>query len=156
MPAEEYASVRALAEQRRVENVEMGVRRPDGATRWLNVAAEPFDQGEAGVVIVYSDITERRRAELALKVANERLAGVVESAGDMIATMDTRHRYTLFNPAFRDEFWRIFGVDLEPGDSMPEALAHLPEDLAHAMAYWNRALAGGGLHGHAAVWRRDA
>ncbi len=70
------------------------------------------------------------------------LTALLESAGDVIAMMDTEHRYTRFNRAFRDEFERIFGVALRPGDSMPQALAHLPADLAHALAYWDRALAG--------------
>ena len=42
MPAEEYASVRALKERRRIEDVEMGVVRDDGCTTWLSVTAAPI------------------------------------------------------------------------------------------------------------------
>jgi PAS domain S-box-containing protein len=62
MPPEEFASVRALREGRVVESVEMGVRRPDGATAWLEVTAAPIPVEGLGVAVVYSDVTERRSA----------------------------------------------------------------------------------------------
>ena len=70
------------------------------------------------------------------------LASVIESSGDIIAMLDREHRYVLFNSAFHAEFQRIFGRDLKPGDSMPQALAQIPQDLAEAMKHWGRALAG--------------
>jgi PAS domain S-box-containing protein len=84
----------------------------------------------------------RQRAEEALAIASGQLSSIIESAGDIIAMMDTGYRYTLFNTAFREEFRKIFGVTLVPGDSMLKSLAGLPDDLAHARAYWDRALAG--------------
>jgi PAS domain S-box-containing protein len=85
--------------------------------------------------------SEERLAS-AVTTANQRLSAILESAGDVIAMMDLAHRYTLFNTAFHDEFERIFGADLKPGDSMLETLAHLPGDLAKALVDWDRALAG--------------
>ena len=63
MPSEEFASVRALKEHRRIENVEMGVARPDGKITWLSVTADVLPIEGYGVVITYSDITARRAAE---------------------------------------------------------------------------------------------
>ncbi len=63
MPIEEYASVRALKESRRIENVEMGVVRTDGEITWLSVTADRLPIEGYGVVITYSDITARRAAE---------------------------------------------------------------------------------------------
>jgi len=71
------------------------------------------------------------------------LKSVVEGTGDVVAMMDTEYRYTLFNTAFHDEFKKIFGKALKPGDSMLQALAHLPDDLANGKEYWDRALLGG-------------
>ena len=67
MPADEYASVRALREQRRIENVEMGIVRDDGKTVWISVTASPLALPGYGVVITYNDITERKRAEKELE-----------------------------------------------------------------------------------------
>ena len=67
MPPEEYASVRALQEHRRIENVEMGVVRDDGITAWISVTAAPLALKGYGVVITYNDITMSKRAEKELE-----------------------------------------------------------------------------------------
>ena len=67
MPPSEYATVRALKEQRLVENVEMGVVKPDGSTTWLTVTAAPLPLDGYGVVVTYGDITERKLADEALR-----------------------------------------------------------------------------------------
>jgi PAS domain S-box-containing protein len=75
MPPDEYASVIALKENRLVENVEMGIVKEDGDINWINVTAVPIPLEEYGVMIVYSDITKRIRAEKELlKVLNEKEA----------------------------------------------------------------------------------
>jgi PAS domain S-box-containing protein len=51
MPSEEYASVRALRENRLIKNVEMGIVKENEKIIWIKVTAAPF--GEFGVVITY-------------------------------------------------------------------------------------------------------
>ena|GEM_PF-2245995 len=63
MPPEEYASTRALKERRRVENVEMGIVKPDGEITWISVTADLLPLDGYGLVISYGDITARRKAE---------------------------------------------------------------------------------------------
>lgn len=63
MPADEYASTRALREGALVGNVEMGVERGDGGVSWINVSAAPVPLEGYGVVIAYVDITGHRAAE---------------------------------------------------------------------------------------------
>jgi PAS domain S-box-containing protein len=63
MASDEYASVRALKEQRLVENVEMGIVKPDGSTTWISVNAAPLPLEGYGVVVTYGNITERKRLE---------------------------------------------------------------------------------------------
>ncbi|AFL75853.1 CHASE domain-containing hybrid sensor histidine kinase/response regulator [Thiocystis violascens] len=80
MPPEEYASVRAMVEQRTVRDVEMGIARPEGVT-WLSVSAMPSTHPDYGVVIAFVDITERKRAEETLRQLAERLQLATESGG---------------------------------------------------------------------------
>ncbi len=82
MPPEEYASVRALNELQRIDNVEMGVRRPDGGIAWITVSAEPVIDTDLGVIIVYSDITARKRAEEALREREAMLRGLGDNLPD--------------------------------------------------------------------------
>ena len=63
MPPDEFASVRALRERRLVENVEMGVFKPNGDKVWLSVNAAPLPVEGYGVVITYGDIGDRVKAQ---------------------------------------------------------------------------------------------
>jgi PAS domain S-box-containing protein len=82
LPVAEYASVRALREQRLVEEMEMGIVKSGGQTTWLSVTAMPIPLADYGVVIVYRDITNRREAEQALRRSEERYALAVAGAND--------------------------------------------------------------------------
>ena len=73
MPPEEYASVIALKEQHRVENVEMGIVKKGDHVTWISVTASPLPLQNFGVVIAYNDITRRMLAEEALHKAHDRL-----------------------------------------------------------------------------------
>lgn len=57
----EFASLRALTEQRPVHDVETGVELEDSRVIWTNVNAAPLP--DEGVVVVTLDITERKQAE---------------------------------------------------------------------------------------------
>ena len=73
MPATEFASVRALEEDRPVTNVEMGIVKANHQITWLNVAATPIPIEGYGVAIIYGDITKRKHIEAELKIKNEQL-----------------------------------------------------------------------------------
>jgi len=82
MPPQEYASVRAMREQRRVQDVEMGVRRPDGELTWLLVTAEPIPVAGYGVLIVYRDVSAHRLAQQQLVTSEARWQFALDGAGD--------------------------------------------------------------------------
>ena len=63
MPSDEFASVRALRENRLVENVEMGIVKDDGETTWINVTAAPIPLEGYGVAVAYGDITAQVQSE---------------------------------------------------------------------------------------------
>jgi PAS domain S-box-containing protein len=94
------------------------------------------------VQAIMQDVTGRKRVEDELRRVSILLSSVIQGSSDVIAMLDQEFRYVLFNRAFQAEFKRIFGKDLKLGDSMPQALAHVPDDLALALEYWKRALGG--------------
>jgi PAS domain S-box-containing protein len=78
MPSEEFASVRAIQEQRRVENVEMGVIKDNGQVSWISVTAAPLPLKDFGIVITYNDITRRILAEDELRESQKKLELTVQ------------------------------------------------------------------------------
>ncbi|MEN6475476.1 MAG: PAS domain S-box protein [Syntrophaceae bacterium] len=90
MPADEYASVRAMKTGDLVENVEMGIAKPDGTVTWINVSAAPILDPDAGVAITYSDITARRQAEEALQQSLKRFELLSLTAGELLRASDPR------------------------------------------------------------------
>ncbi len=102
MPAEEYASVRALKENRLVENVEMGIVKSEAEITWINVTAAPLLLENYGLVITYNDITSRRKAERDYQTLfREMLDGfalheiVCDASGEPVD-----YRFLTINPAF--------------------------------------------------------
>ena len=91
MPASEYASVRALREKRRVENMEMGIVKSKDQVTWINVSAVPVPLEGYGVAIVYNDITDSKRAENALRESEDRYRGLITNinAGVVVHAPDT-------------------------------------------------------------------
>lgn len=99
MPADEFASVRALREQRVVRDVEMGLVKSPTETTWITVTAAPVPLPDVGVVVAYNDIGARKKAEEALKASEARFRGTLESMmeGCQIIGFDWRFRFV--NPA---------------------------------------------------------
>jgi PAS domain S-box-containing protein len=73
MPPSEFASIRAIAENRTVYNIETGVVLEGGGVIWTSVSAAPVDVADVGVVVVTVDITDNKRAEQALQESHARL-----------------------------------------------------------------------------------
>lgn len=72
MPPEEYASVRALKENKLIENIELGLDKGNGNITWLNVSAVPKTFSK-GVIITYIDITEKIEREKKITKYSEEL-----------------------------------------------------------------------------------
>jgi len=105
MPADEFASVRALRENRLVENVEMGIVKDKGEITWINVTAAPIPLEGYGVAIAYGDITERKQAEEEI----HHLASFPLLSPVLIIELSLKIEVLFVNPAMRSamENWDI-------------------------------------------------
>ncbi|MCK9277830.1 MAG: PAS domain S-box protein [Methanoculleus sp.] len=83
-----------------------------GSGRWYDLQIYRPQAGR--LAITGQDITEQKRAELALRESEERFRGIFEQAGTGIALIDPEGRITRTNPAFV----RMFGYDEDELHSM--------------------------------------
>ncbi|MFX1256923.1 MAG: PAS domain S-box protein [Promethearchaeota archaeon] len=114
MPADEMAGPRAMKEKRLIENIVMGVKRPDDTISWINVSAAPLmdETGSFfGVVGTFSDITEHKMAEEKLKESEKRykhLAQELEMILDHIPALvffkDTENNFIRINKYQADAY----------------------------------------------------
>lgn len=110
MPPEEYASVRAITEQRMVENVEMGILKPNHGISWINVTAAPIPLEKYGVLVTYSDISERKQSERRLIESEKRFSNIFHNSPVPIAiTRLADGEIILVNPAVT----KFFGYSKE-------------------------------------------
>jgi two-component system cell cycle sensor histidine kinase/response regulator CckA len=90
--------------------VESAHRCKDGRVIPVEVNARRIEyQGESAILAVVRDITERKRAEEALRESEERFRELVENANDIIYTHDLEGNFTSANPAAT----RIYGYTTE-------------------------------------------
>ena len=101
-PLQEMPLVQALETGLVVKDVEILVRWPDGRERTISAGAAPVTDDAGNVisgVVVFQDITERRRVELELQVSETRYRRLFESAQDGILILDAETgRITDVNP----------------------------------------------------------
>jgi PAS domain S-box-containing protein len=98
-PPDEYASVKALKENRLVENIEMGIVKSEDEITWINVTAAPVPIEDYGVVITYSDIKELKQMENALRENEERLRLALKATNDVVWDWDIENDEQQWNEA---------------------------------------------------------
>ncbi|MBI4774171.1 MAG: PAS domain S-box protein [Deltaproteobacteria bacterium] len=111
------------------DTYERRFRRKDGSTLWSNVSATPmFDESNRfnGAFAMFTDITDRKKAELELKESETRFRTVFEQAAVGVAQIESRTgRFVRINRRYCD----ILGYSLEEmmQKTFPE-ITH-PDDL---------------------------
>ena len=98
----------------RIRNFSMVKRyfRSDGSTVWVDLTVSPmWEPGEQPTfhIAVVQDITERKRAQEALRLTESRLTEILDNSTAMIFMKDPEGRYLLVNRAFE----RRFGLKAE-------------------------------------------
>ncbi len=88
MPPDEFASVRALRENRLIENVEMGIVKEGSEVTWLSVTAAPIPLEDYGVAVAYGDITARVQSQTDLRQERDLSQALTEAAVVISRTLD--------------------------------------------------------------------
>lgn len=114
-----HPDYRALVNERVRQILEYGIKTPlveqrnirlDGTEVDIEVTASPLTyQGKRMVQVVARDITERKRAEQALRESEARLQAIMDSSTAVIFLKDVEGRYMLVN----HEYERLFHVTRE-------------------------------------------
>ncbi len=108
------------------------------------------------VAVLFKDVTERRKAELALQRLNEELeqrvsealaerrlfAELIEHSVVNVHVVDTDMRWLAVNRQAKEDFHKLYGHTPQVGASMPALMGDADDDRARFLPMWRRALAG--------------
>lgn len=136
---EEYPSSISLRTGKSITDVIMGVYKPNGELRWISVNSEPLFRNNSNlpyaVVASYTDITEQKMAEEALRESEERYRGIFEQTNIGISILTLKDwRYLKVNKAYtemlgysEDEFMGLTIVELSHPDDyeIQKELGHI-------------------------------
>lgn len=117
---------------------EMEIQLPSGQTRWADLSVTSMEyRGAPAIIGTASDITERRRATLALRDSEARFRSVFESAAVGIALADTRGVLVDVNHTFLD----MLGYEAHEALGRSASDFAFPEETDVSEANQRRALA---------------
>ncbi len=97
-PLDRERLLEELAERGVVRGYEARFRRTDGREVWLRISVE-WIEDQQWIEGIIEDVTDRKRAEIALTNSEERLRAIFETARDYVFVKDRDLRYTHVNPA---------------------------------------------------------
>ncbi|MGZ7048682.1 MAG: PAS domain S-box protein [Methanobacterium sp.] len=114
MSSDEIPSTKALNEQKPIKDVEIGIIKEDNRIIWTNVNAIPLSFSDWRVLIVTSDITGRKKAEIAHRESEAELA-----RAQHIAHIGS-YKWDLLTDEVKwsDESYRLLGMT--PGELEPK------------------------------------
>ena len=127
---------------------EEGISGADGEDRWVSSTKVPIldrDGGLEGIVGISRDITERKRAEQALRCERDFAETLVETAQTIVLVLDTEGRIVRLNPYLEE----ISGYKLGEVQGKDWFDTFLPErDHAPTRELFRRAVGGIQTHGN--------
>ena len=156
MRPEESATSLAAREQRIVRDVETGLVKFDGSVVWLSVSASPpSESGARHSVVVATDITERRKAQEALRESETRYRMLFNHATDAIWILSAAGadagRIVLANPAAAT----MYGHTVDELETMRIADLEVPEAAGSMSVRFSAAGRGKRVSGESEHIRKD-
>ncbi len=144
LPGDEHPAMIALKTGKDVEGVLIGVFNPqEEKTRWIQVSAVPqFRPGETEpyqVFATFSDITERREAEQAIRASEARFRDLVDLLPQTVFETDAEGRLTFLN-RYGKTFLGYTEKDIRSGLTMWDVC--IPEDHERIRANIQRRING--------------
>jgi two-component system sensor histidine kinase/response regulator len=135
------------------ENIQAATqrRRSDGTLLDVELYAVPMHVGgeDAGTLVIYHDISDRKRAEEALRETNQKLTAIIDGSSLAIAILDLDTNVQIWNPAAE----RIFGWSAAEVVGRP--LPVVPEDAQEFFRKLHKEVIGGlGVSGLEVVAQR--
>jgi diguanylate cyclase (GGDEF)-like protein/PAS domain S-box-containing protein len=115
LPAEDRPTRMTVRRGEPLTGLVVGLVRADGDTTWLSVNTaflrRPGETEYYGVVSTISDITERRRDELRLRMSEERFRSLTEMSSDFFWETDPQHRFVdvVHGPEYSAPMGRMVG-----------------------------------------------
>lgn len=94
--SEDCTRVKARRENRCIVNRDVLYTSPEGNSFWLDVTAAPIPLDDYGVLIVLSDVTQRKILEEDLQAYKN----MVSFSNDIMLLIDADHRYRIVNDTF--------------------------------------------------------
>ncbi|MEG4496746.1 PAS domain S-box protein [Microcoleus sp. F10-C6] len=121
-PGEEHPAMVTLRTGKACSNVVMGVHKPDGSFTWISINTQPIFRPDKsipkGVVCSFADITDRKRAEEALRQSEARYRAILEDQTELIARLLPSGTFTYVNEAYCQFFGitreKLVGYNYEP------------------------------------------
>ncbi len=136
---EEWASARAVQKKETVVGQLMQIERFDGTHSFVLNSAAPILDAEGqvtGSAVAITDITERKRAEEALRTSLERYRSYIEVTGELGWTTDADGEVVEDIPSFR----KFTGQTHEEVKGRGWSKALHPDDLEYATRIWRQAV----------------
>ncbi len=135
--AEEYPLARSLQTGETVTNEEIELHREDGSRIFMNVNSAPILDSKGKIVaavVVFQDVTDRKRDQEALRTSEERFRVIVNQATAGIALTDLTGQFLLVNQRYCD----IVGYSTaELLQKRKQDITH-PDDLSHHAELFQR------------------